>query len=71
MNVDWAVFLFGVIVFAIGTLAFLLGYAAAAIDQAEHEQGPLARLVVRICRALGLLEEPPHGMGGKGTGSSQ
>ena len=57
MNVDWAVFLFGVLMFLIGALGILAGYAAAAIEEAEHERGTLARLTLRVCRALRILEK--------------
>jgi hypothetical protein len=61
MNIDWAVFLFGVVAFLIGSLGILAGYAGAAIEEAEQERGVLARVTLRICSALGILapgEEP-------------
>jgi hypothetical protein len=54
MNVDWPVFVFGLLVFLIGSIAILLGYAAAAAEEAEHERGPLAQLTLQLCRILGL-----------------
>lgn len=61
MNIDWVVFLFGVVAFLIGSLGILAGYAGAAIEEAEQERGVLARLTLRICGALGILgpEEKP------------
>lgn len=68
MSIDWVVLLFGVLAFLIGSLAILIAYAGAAIEEAEHERTALARLTIRICRAMGMLQreapgskEPPSG----------
>jgi hypothetical protein len=68
MKIDCAVFAFGVVVFLVGTAGFLIAYAAAAMDQAEHEHTALARLAIRLCRALGLME-PPSSKGGTTGGA--
>jgi hypothetical protein len=61
MNIDWFVFLFGVLAFLIGSLAILIAYAGAAIEEAQHERTALARLTLRICRAMGMLERETPG----------
>ncbi len=57
MNMDWFILLFGLVAFLLGSIGWLACYAAAAAQEAEHEHGPLARLTLRICRALGIAEE--------------
>lgn len=56
MNFDWQVFLFGIVVFTIFSIGFLIAYAAAAAEEAEHERGLVARLTLQICQRLGIVE---------------
>jgi hypothetical protein len=54
MNFEWPLFLFGLLIFLVGSAAFLALYAGAAEEEAEHERGALARVTLRICRLLGF-----------------
>lgn len=58
MNFECLVFLFGLLVFVVGSIAILLLYAAAAAEEAEYERGTLARLTLRILRVVGITEAP-------------
>jgi hypothetical protein len=57
MSFDWPVFLFGLLIFVVGSLGILLLYAGAAVEEAEHERGTLARLTLWICRAVGITKD--------------
>jgi hypothetical protein len=56
MSFEWTVFLFGLLIFLLGSAAILAGYAGVAAEEAERERGALARLTLRICRFLGFTE---------------
>jgi hypothetical protein len=56
MTFEWSVFLFGLLIFFLGSVGILLGYAGAAAEEAERERGAMARLTLRICRFLGFTE---------------
>jgi hypothetical protein len=68
MKLDLVIFLVGVVITILGTLGFLVMYAAAAADEAEYENDALARLTLRVCAMIGFAaphdeQKPPREAG--------
>jgi len=53
---DVGVLLFGLVVFLVGSLGFLLFYAGVAEEEAEREGGGLARLTRKFLKRIGVEE---------------
>jgi hypothetical protein len=53
---DVGVLLFGLVVFLVGSLGFLMFYAGVAGEEAEREPGEFARWTRKILDRLGLEE---------------
>jgi hypothetical protein len=53
---DVGVMLFGLVVFLVGSLGFLMFYAGVAEEEAQHEPGEFARMTRQILERFGLEE---------------
>jgi len=52
MNLELQVFLFGVLVFIVFSIGFLVIYAPAAGEESEHERTALARFTLWVLKVL-------------------
>jgi peptidoglycan/LPS O-acetylase OafA/YrhL len=62
---DVGVLLFGLVVFLVGSLGFLMFYAGVAEEEAQREPGEFARLTRKILERIGLKESSSEHDGGE------